>query len=63
MSTTTRKVIWAYVIVGVLTLIFEIYVRLPQCSGTSACAVSFGKGVIWSIVWPLGWIVYLKGMF
>ena len=56
-----RKLLWAYVVIGVLTLIFELYVRIPQCTGAGSCAVSLGKGLVWSIVWPLGWAVYLKG--
>jgi hypothetical protein len=55
---TTKKIIWAYVGAAVLTLIFQIYVRLPQCTGAN-CAVSVGKGLVWSVIWPVSWIVYL----
>lgn len=51
-----------YGILAVLTLVFEIFIRLRQCGDTGGCAVSLVKGLGWSIVWPAGWIVYLKGM-
>ena len=63
MGTTARKTLLAiYLAIAALTLVFEIYVRTPQCAGTAGCAVSYGKGAVWSIVWPAGWYVYLKGM-
>lgn len=63
MSTNLRRTLLAiYLAIAALTLIFEIYVRAPQCAGMASCAVSYGKGVVWSLVWPAGWYVYLKGM-
>jgi hypothetical protein len=63
MSANMRRILAIYIALAVLTSIFEIYVRLPQCAGVAACTISLGKGVVWSIVWPAGWVVYLKGMF
>ena len=51
----------AYAIVAVLTFIFQMFVRIPQCADTGGCAISVGKGLLWSIAWPAGWAVYLKG--
>jgi hypothetical protein len=59
---TARTVIWGYVAIGVLTLIFELYIRLPGCTVTVDCASSLIKGLYLSVGWPLGWIVYLKGV-
>jgi hypothetical protein len=61
MTETTRKLLWAYVAVGVLTLMFQIYVRLPQCDAISDCVTTMGKGVVWSAIWPVSWLVYLRG--
>ena len=61
-TSVSKKLLAIYLAIAVLTLIFEIYVRTPQCAGMASCAVSYGKGVIWSIVWPAGWYVYVKGM-
>jgi hypothetical protein len=63
MGASTRTALWAYVAIAAATLVFQIYVQVPQCAGTAGCAISFGKGVVWSIIWPAGWFVYLKGMF
>jgi hypothetical protein len=30
--------------------------------GAAACTISFGANVVWSIVWPARWFVYLKGL-
>lgn len=54
-----RKALWVYVALAVLTLIFQVYVRMPQCSGTE-CAASMGKAVVWSVIWPASWFVYLR---
>lgn len=58
---TVTKIVWGYVAIGVLTLIFEIYLRLSICTETIACVSSLIKGLYLSIAWPMGWIVYLKG--
>jgi hypothetical protein len=55
-----RKLLWAYVIAGCLTLIFQIWVRWGACG--DSCANSFAKAVVWAVIWPLSWIVYLKGI-
>jgi hypothetical protein len=59
--TTTRKLLWAYAVAGCLTLIFQIWWRSGECG--NACALSFAKGVVWSTIWPLSWVVFLKGFF
>jgi hypothetical protein len=58
---------WAMFLLGIyagaalLTLGFQIYVRLYQCSGYSACAISIAKGAAWSVIWPASWPVYATG--
>src|SRR5262249_43448939 len=54
-------VIGTYAGVGLLTLVFQTYVRLDGCSGYPACTISIAKGVVWSAVWPAYWIVYETG--
>jgi hypothetical protein len=51
----------AYAAMGVLTLIFQIYVRSSQCSSLTDCMSSYFKAVVWAIFWPFSWIVYLAG--
>jgi hypothetical protein len=50
----------AYALMAVLTLIFQIYVRTPQC--TPDCALSYAKAVVWSSIWPASWTVFLAGI-
>jgi L-lactate permease len=60
--TTTGKMIWGYVAIAVGTLIFEFYIRLPVCTTPVNCAASLIKGFYLSVAWPMGWIVFLKGL-
>jgi hypothetical protein len=55
------KRIWAYAIAGIITLVFQIWIRAGQCG--EHCALSFAKAVAWAVVWPISWIVYLRGLF
>jgi hypothetical protein len=49
-----------YVLVAVLTLMFQVYVRSSQCAPD--CALSYAKAVVWSSIWPVSWTVYLAGI-
>ena len=46
-----------YVLIGILTLIFQIDVRTPECDPN--CGLSYTKAIIWSAIWPASWVVYL----
>ena len=49
-----------YALAALLTLIFQVYVRSPQCAPD--CALSYAKAVVWSSIWPASWVVYLAGI-
>ncbi len=49
-----------YLLMAFLTLIFQIYVRAPQCAPD--CGLSYAKAVVWAAIWPSSWIVYLAGI-
>jgi hypothetical protein len=59
---------WAIFVIGMhagaamVTLGFQTYVRLDQCSGFGACTVNLAKGVVWSTIWPASWPVYVAGL-
>ena len=59
---------WAIFVVGMyvgaalLTLGFQTWLRLNQCSGLQPCAVSLAKGAVWSTIWPGSWPVYAAGI-
>jgi hypothetical protein len=57
----TIFVLGMYVGAAVLTFGFQTYVRLDQCSGSRACAISIAKGLVWSAVWPASWPVFAAG--
>jgi hypothetical protein len=50
-----------YAALAILTLFFQIDVRLPECRKFGACAGALAKSVGWSIVWPASWIAYHRG--
>jgi hypothetical protein len=46
---------------AILTLIFQIYVRTGPCTLEGDCALSYAKAVVWAVIWPASWFVYLSG--
>jgi hypothetical protein len=54
-------VLGAYIAIALLTLGFQTYIWVDQCSGTRTCAISVAKGVVWSAIWPAYWPVYTAG--
>jgi len=61
-SRTTAFLLGLYVGVGIATFAFQTWVRSFECAGTTACAISFAKGAVWSGIWPASWVVYTAGM-
>ncbi|MFL5003036.1 MAG: hypothetical protein ACJ8E1_13630 [Xanthobacteraceae bacterium] len=56
------SVVWgSYAVMAVVTLMFQIVIRLQECVGPKACAVSLAKAVPWSVGWPFYWAFYLNG--
>jgi hypothetical protein len=56
------RLVWgSYFAAMLLTLAFQIVIRLNECAGFAACATSLGKAVLWSIIWPFYWPYYLHG--
>jgi hypothetical protein len=53
-----RKLLWGYVGIGVLTLIFQIWVRSGVCR--DSCSLSFVKGFVWAVIWPASWLSYFE---
>ena len=49
----------AYGVVALLTFLFQVWIRLPQCEGAGACAFSLLKGLFWGLIWPTYWVIYL----
>jgi hypothetical protein len=61
--TADPKLLVIYYFLGAaLTLAYQISVRLEQCVLLIPCLVSYAKGFIWSIVWPLSWLVRFVGI-
>jgi hypothetical protein len=48
---------------ALVTLGFQTWVRLEQCSGIGPCATTVAKGIVWSAIWPASWPVYAAGKF
>lgn len=60
MAISRNQWVALYVLMAVVTLIFQVYVRSSQC--VPDCALSYAKAVVWSSIWPASWIVYLAGI-
>jgi hypothetical protein len=60
-SAVSRASGWiaAYGAVALLTFLFQVWIRLPQCEGAGACAFSLLKGLFWALIWPTYWVIYL----
>lgn len=57
MKSTMKWLLGLYLVVGIITMIFQIYYRYPVCSGAMGCGLSFAKGVVWSAIWPFYWAI------
>ena len=57
-----RGLFGVYLALGLLTLAFQAYVRFHQCEGPHACALSLAKALVWAVIWPASWLVYLAGL-
>jgi hypothetical protein len=55
-----RSLEWAYAGGCLLTLVFQVAIRLPDCTGLGPCALTLAKGSFWSLIWPLYWEIYLR---
>lgn len=53
---TKGEMIVLYCLAGLLTLISQIEVRFHDCEAVSGCGVSFAKGIVWSVIWPISWM-------
>jgi len=49
-----------YLVFGLHSFLFQASIRLSQCEGLGACSLSLAKDVVWSLIWPLYWLVYLN---
>jgi hypothetical protein len=52
-----RWLIGLYVVLGIITLVYQIPTRYSQCSGVSGCGLSTAKNVVWSAIWPVYWSI------
>lgn len=62
LGVSARSWLMAYAAMTIITLIFQIWVRSSQCDGLAACGLSFSKAVVWAVIWPASWAVYLPGV-
>ena len=55
---------WAalYIAAAVLTLASQIQARWNDCGVLVGCGLSLAKAVVWSIIWPLSWLINSVGL-
>jgi hypothetical protein len=46
-----------YLVIAVVTFVFQISHRNTICSGIGGCGVSYVKGIVWSAIWPAYWSI------
>ena len=51
------RLLLTYAVGAIFTLLMQTYARFDQCVGIVACTFSFDKGVVWSTIWPVAWII------
>jgi hypothetical protein len=59
MKSIIKSLFGVYGVVGIVTLVMQFYERYPNCSGVTGCGLSYGKGVVWSAIWPIYWWIQL----
>jgi hypothetical protein len=52
-----ERLLLTYAVGAIFTLLMQTYGRFDQCVGIVACTFSLGKGVVWSTIWPVAWII------
>jgi hypothetical protein len=52
-----ERLLLTYAVGAIFTLLMQTYARFDQCVGIVACTFSFAKGVVWSTIWPVAWII------
>jgi hypothetical protein len=52
-----ERLLLTYAVGAIFTLLMQTYARFDQCVGIVACTFSFGRGVVWSTIWPIAWII------
>lgn len=57
MKSNLKWLVGLYVVICIITMVFQIYYRYPVCSGVGGCSLSFAKGVVWSAIWPIYWAI------
>jgi predicted benzoate:H+ symporter BenE len=57
MKSLMKWLVGLYIVLGIITMIFQIYYRYPICSGAAGCGLSSAKGVVWSVIWPAYWAI------
>jgi hypothetical protein len=62
MKSTVKGIFNVYIVVGILTLLVQLYWRYPNCSGATGCGMSSAKGVVWSAIWPVYWWIMLPAV-
>jgi hypothetical protein len=52
-----ERLLLTYAVCASFTLLMQTYARVDQCVGIVACTLRFGRGVVWSTIWPVAWII------
>jgi hypothetical protein len=62
MKSAVKWLLSFYVVIAIITIIFQYPHRYPACSESGGCGLSFAKGVVWSAIWPAYWAIQWNGL-
>jgi hypothetical protein len=52
MKSILKWVLGLYVVIAIITVIFQVEPRNSTCSGVGGCGLSYVKGAVCSTIWP-----------
>lgn len=58
LSARLARAIRIYLVLASPALVFQLVLRLAQCSSAGACAAAAAKALLWSLLWPAYWALY-----
>jgi hypothetical protein len=56
-----RSVWTLYVVAGVLTFAFRLWLLSSQCGAIVQCGSGVVKALAWTVFWPFYWMFYTNG--
>ncbi len=53
-----KVALFFYTVISALTLVYQLWIELPQCEWFGGCLLSFSEAIVLAVIWPLYWPLY-----